>query len=36
VITADQTAALPDAARKTVQEAVAEYQAQQTPEARCA
>jgi putative hydrolases of HD superfamily len=36
VITADQTAALPDAARKTVQDAVAEYEAQQTPEARCA
>lgn len=36
VITADQTAALPDAARRTVQEAVAEYEAQQTPEARCA
>jgi putative hydrolase of HD superfamily len=36
VITADQTALLPDAARKTVQEAVAEYEAQQTPEARCA
>ena len=36
VITADQTAALPDAARKSVQEAVAEYEAQQTPEARCA
>ena len=36
VITADQTASLPDAARKTVQEAVAEYEAQRTPEARCA
>ncbi len=36
VITADQTAALPDTARKTVQEAVVEYEAQQTPEARCA
>ncbi len=36
VITADQTASLPDTARKTVQEAVAEYEAQQTPEARCA
>ncbi|HKR48664.1 MAG TPA: HD domain-containing protein [Pseudonocardiaceae bacterium] len=35
-ITADQTASLPDAARKTVQEAVAEFEAQQTPEARCA
>ncbi len=36
VITADQTAALPDAARKTVQEAVIEFEAQQTLEARCA
>jgi putative hydrolase of HD superfamily len=36
VITADQTASLPDAAGKTVQEAVAEYEAQQTPEAQCA
>lgn len=36
VITADQTAALPDPARKTVQEAVSEYEAQQTPEAQCA
>ncbi|MGH3527471.1 MAG: HD domain-containing protein, partial [Pseudonocardiaceae bacterium] len=27
---------LPDAARKTVQEAVAEYETQQTPEAHCA
>jgi putative hydrolase of HD superfamily len=36
VITADQTASLPDTARKTVQDAVAEYEAQQTPEARCA
>lgn len=36
VITADQTTALPDTARKTVQEAVAEYEAQQTPEALCA
>ncbi|MGH8881439.1 MAG: HD domain-containing protein, partial [Stackebrandtia sp.] len=35
-VTADQTAALPDAARKTVQEAVTEYEAQQTPEAHCA
>jgi putative hydrolase of HD superfamily len=35
-ITADQTALLPDTARKTVQEAVAEYEAQQTSEARCA
>jgi putative hydrolase of HD superfamily len=36
VITADQTASLPETARKTVQEAVAEYEAQRTPEARCA
>lgn len=36
MITADQTAALPDTARKTVQEAVAEFEAQQTPEAHCA
>jgi len=36
VITADQTAALPDSARKTVQEAVTEFEAQQTPEAHCA
>ncbi len=36
VITADQTASLPDVAQKTVQEAVAEYEAQQTAEARCA
>ncbi|MGH3772784.1 MAG: HD domain-containing protein [Pseudonocardiaceae bacterium] len=36
IITADQTTALPDTARKTVQEAVAEYEAQQTPEAHCA
>lgn len=36
VITADQTAALPDTARKTVLEAVAEHEAQQTPESRCA
>jgi 5'-deoxynucleotidase YfbR-like HD superfamily hydrolase len=36
VITADQTASLPDTARKTVQEVVAEYEAQQTPEAHCA
>lgn len=35
-ITADQTAALPEAARKTVQEAVTEYESQQTAEARCA
>lgn len=36
MITADQTASLPDAARQTVQEAVAEFEAQQTPEACCA
>ncbi len=36
VITADQTAALPDTARKTVQESVVEYETQHTPEARCA
>lgn len=36
MITNDQTASLPHAARKTVQEAVAEYEAQQTPEAHCA
>lgn len=36
MITADQTAALPEVARKTVQEAVAEYEAQQTHEACCA
>lgn len=36
VITADQTASLPDAARKTVQDVVAEYETQQTPEAHCA
>ncbi|MGH4008501.1 MAG: HD domain-containing protein [Pseudonocardiaceae bacterium] len=35
-ITADQTASLPDAARKTVQETITEYEAQQTLEARCA
>lgn len=35
-ITADQTARLPDAARKTVQEAVGEYEANSTAEARCA
>lgn len=35
-ITADQTASLPDTARKAVQEAVAEYEAQRTPEAHCA
>jgi putative hydrolase of HD superfamily len=36
VITADQTAALSDSVRRTVQEAVAEYEAQQSIEARCA
>lgn len=36
MITADQTASLPDAARKTVQDVVAEYETQQTPEAHCA
>jgi putative hydrolases of HD superfamily len=35
-IIADQTAGLPDAARTAVQEAVAEYEARQTPESRCA
>lgn len=35
-ITADQTACLPDLAAQTVREAVAEYEAQSTPEARCA
>lgn len=35
-ITADQTAHLPDTVAKTVQEAVTEYEAKQTPEARCA
>lgn len=35
-ITADQTEALPDTARKVVQEAVTEYEAQQSSEARCA
>lgn len=35
-ITADQTAELPDTARKAVQEAVAEYERQQTLEALCA
>lgn len=35
-ITADQTAALPEAAAKTVCEAVSEYEAQSTAEARCA
>ncbi|MGH3897428.1 MAG: HD domain-containing protein [Pseudonocardiaceae bacterium] len=36
VITADQAAALPEAARKIVLEVVVEYETQQTPEARCA
>jgi putative hydrolase of HD superfamily len=35
-ITADQTAALPNAAATTIQEAVAEFEAQATPEARAA
>lgn len=35
-ITADQTGALPDPAARTVQDAVAEFEAQQTPEAHCA
>lgn len=35
-ITADQTAGLPDGARKTVYEAVTEYEAQRTFEAQCA
>ncbi len=35
-ITADQTAQLPGAVRKIVQEAVTEYEAQATVEARCA
>lgn len=35
-ITVDQTAELPDGVRKTVHEAVTEYEAQQTPEAHCA
>ncbi|MBP2474395.1 putative hydrolase of HD superfamily [Crossiella equi] len=35
-ITADQTAGLPDTARKTVQEVVREYEAAATAEARCA
>jgi hypothetical protein len=33
-VTADQVAGLPEAAAKTVQETVAEYEAQATPEAR--
>lgn len=36
MITADQVAELPEAARKTVREAVAEYEAQHSVEARCA
>lgn len=35
-ITADQTAALPGAAGASVRDAVAEYEAQHSPEARCA
>jgi 5'-deoxynucleotidase YfbR-like HD superfamily hydrolase len=35
-ITADQVADMPHAMRKTVQEAVAEYESQSTAEARCA
>lgn len=35
-VTADQVAGLPDSAAKTVREAVAEYEAQATVEARCA
>jgi putative hydrolase of HD superfamily len=35
-ISADQVARLPEAAAKTVREAVAEYEAQSTAEARCA
>ena len=35
-VTADQVARMPEAARKTVQEAVTEYEAQTTPEALCA
>lgn len=35
-ITVDQTADLPDAVRKTVYEAVSEYETQRTPEAQCA
>ncbi|MFC7479239.1 HD family hydrolase [Luedemannella flava] len=35
-ITADQTARLPDAAARTVREAVAEYEARTTVEAQCA
>lgn len=35
-ITTDQVAAMPDTIRKTVQEAVSEYETQTTAEARCA
>ena len=35
-ITADQVARMPEEAAKTVSEAVAEYESQSTPEARCA
>jgi len=35
-VTADQVARMPEAARGTVREAVAEYEAQASPEARCA
>lgn len=35
-VTADQVARMPEAARKTVQEAVAEYETQATPESLCA
>ena len=35
-VTADQVARMPEHARKTVQEAVTEYEAQTSPEARCA
>ncbi|GGU74633.1 HD domain-containing protein [Lentzea flava] len=35
-ITADQTAALPDASRDLIRAAVDEYETRQTPEARCA
>ncbi|SDZ08255.1 putative hydrolases of HD superfamily [Amycolatopsis xylanica] len=35
-ITADQTAALPERAKNSVRDAVAEYEAAETPESRCA
>ncbi|WP_370942995.1 HD family hydrolase [Amycolatopsis sp. cg5] len=35
-ITADQTANLPERAKKSVRDAVAEYEAAETPESRCA